>query len=147
VPLELALDVDPADGADVARLRAGGWRLADPRAAAGDVDAYRRYLQGSRGELSVAKEMYVKSAGGWFSDRSAAYLASGRPVVAQDTGVPELPGDEGFLTYDTPDAAAAALESVLAAPTRHARAARAIAEGHLDARRVLPRLLQDAGVG
>jgi len=70
-PVEMALDIDAEDAADARRLAAGGWRLADPITVAGTPDEYRRYVQGSTAELMVAKGMYVQTASGWFSDRSA----------------------------------------------------------------------------
>ena len=140
--LELALDIDPADESDTALLRANGWRLADPRAVAGHPADYRRYLQGSSIELMVAKGMYVRSRGGWFSDRSACYLASGRPVVAQDTGFGDhLPTGEGLLRFDTPTDAADALAEVIGNRRRHSKAARELAADCLDANKVLPALL------
>src|SRR5262249_46291961 len=90
LPFEIALDIDPKETKDVERLHAEGWRLADPIAAAGSPDAYRRYVQGSGAEFMVAKHMYVATRSGWLSDRSLCYLASGRPVLAQDTGWPLL---------------------------------------------------------
>jgi hypothetical protein len=85
-PFELALEIHPSDQPDRALLERNGWALVEPAAVAGDPWSYRAYVQGSRGELMVAKGMYVQSNSGWFSDRSICYLASGRPVVAQDTG-------------------------------------------------------------
>jgi hypothetical protein len=145
-PFEIALDIDPADAGDAERLRAGGWALADPAAVAADLDTYRSYLQGSLAEISIAKGMYVQSHGGWFSDRSACYLASGKPVLAQDTGFGEhLPVGEGLLSFDDMEGAVVGAEAILAAPERHARAAREIAEEHFDSRKVLPALLERLG--
>src|SRR5919197_4282122 len=108
---ELALDIHPADAADAARLRAGGWRLRSPSAVASTLPAYRRYVQRSAGEVMVAKGMYVDSRSGWFSERSICYLASGRPVLAQDTGLGELyPLGEGLLAFATLDDAEAGVE-------------------------------------
>jgi hypothetical protein len=90
----------------------------------------------------VAKEMYVASRSGWLSERSLCYLASGRPVLAQDTGLEELyPTGEGLVTYTTLDEAVAGVESIRAEPAAHAAAARALAEEHFDSDRVLGRLL------
>lgn len=142
VELELALDIDPADADDVGQLAAHGWRLVDPREVAGDPGSYRAYIAGSKAELMVAKEMYVKTMSGWFSDRSACYLASGRPVVAQDTGFREAyPADEGLLTFTTLDGAAACIETVCSDPARHSQAARAVAEAYFGSDEVLKRLL------
>lgn len=140
-PLELALG-GPSPADDLVRR---GWRVVDPQVAIPDPWAFQRYLQGSAAELTVAKHGYVASCSGWFSERSAAYLASGRAVVAQDTGFSELlPCGEGLIGFDDADGAAAAVEAIRAEPERHARAARAIAEEHFDARRVLDELLEDA---
>ncbi|HKT83746.1 MAG TPA: hypothetical protein VJQ84_07910 [Solirubrobacterales bacterium] len=145
-PCEIALDIDPADGADVERLEAGGWDLCDPATIAADLERYRAYLGSSRAEIGVAKGMYVRSRGGWFSDRSACYLASGKPVLAQDTGFGSaLPVGEGLLSFDDVDSAAGAAEDVLADPRRHACAAREIAVEIFDSRKVLPALLERLG--
>lgn len=141
LPFEVALEIHPADDADARRLREGGWRLADPRAVAGDPWAYRRYVRESRGEFTVAKGMYVHSRSGWFSDRTVCYLASGRPALVQDTGLdPSLPTGEGLVTFGTPEEAVARVREVHADWRRHARAARAVAEEHFDSDRVLGRL-------
>lgn len=145
---ELALDIDPADAADGERLRRGGWRLVDPLAELGDFDSYAGYVRGSAAEIAIAKQLYVATRCGWFSDRSAAYLASGKPVVAQDTGFgAALPTGAGLLSFADPDGAAAAAAEVAARPRQHALAARQLAEEHLDGRRVLARLLDRLGVG
>lgn len=141
-PMELALDIDDGDGADRDRLERCGWRLVDPVSVAGDPDAYRRYVQDSSAELQVAKGMYVQTRSGWFSDRSACYLASGRPVVAQDTGLGgHLPLGDGLLVFDTAEEARSGLEDVVGRPAHHAAAARAIAEDVLDSDRVLSGLV------
>lgn len=141
--LELALDIDPADTADLEALRENGWTIADPAEAAGDPEAYRRYIQGSRAELMVAKEMYVEARSGWFSERSIAYLASGKPVVALDTGFSErYPTAEGLIAFGDLEGARAGIEEICAAPERHARAAREIAVEYFEAGRVLGRLLE-----
>lgn len=141
-PVEMALDIDPADGADRDKLLAGGWGLTDPVTAAGTPGRYRRYVQSSTAELTVAKGMYVQTAGGWFSDRSGCYLASGRPVVAQDTGIgPRLPTGDGLLTFRTAAEAGAALTDVLDRYPHHAEAARALAEDQLDSDKVIGALV------
>ena len=147
VRFELALDVDATDAGDVNRLERGGWRLADPRAVAGDCGSYRDYVTGSAGEFLVAKQMYVRTGSGWVSDRSAGYLACGRPVVAQDTGLADqLPTGEGLLTFTDPDGAAAAVAEVTGNASRHAKAARDLAAEYFDAPRVLGSLLARIGV-
>lgn len=142
---ELALEIDPADRSDLDALDANGWTVVDPAASAGDPWRYRGYVQTSAGELMVAKGMYVETRSGWFSDRSICYLASGRPVLAQDTAF-GFPRGEGLLAFATPDEAAGAVESVLAAPGRHARAARELAETCFDSDLVLRSLLERIGV-
>ncbi|MFN8643257.1 MAG: hypothetical protein U0802_16950 [Candidatus Binatia bacterium] len=146
VPLELCLAIHPDEPA-LPQLRAGGWRLADPAVEAADVDVYRRYLRRSRGELSVAKHGYVVGNTGWVSDRTACYLAAGRPAVVQDTGAgPHLPLGEGLLTFADADGAIAALAALERDYDRHADAARRLAAAHFEARTVLRRLLDRAGV-
>jgi hypothetical protein len=145
---ELALDIDDADAADRRLLEEEGWTLTDPRAAAGDPWRYRAYVEGSAAELMVAKNLYVETHSGWFSDRSACYLASGRPVLAQDTGVGNLlPSGEGLVMFSSLDEAAAGAEEIAGDHARHIAAARELAEEHLSARRVLPSLLAALGVG
>jgi glycosyltransferase involved in cell wall biosynthesis len=103
-------------------------------------------VQGSWAELGVAKSGYVVSRSGWFSDRSACYLASGRPVVAQDTGFPaHLPTGEGLLSFTDVDGVVAAGERLAADYDHHRRAARTLAEEHLDSDRVVGRLLECLG--
>jgi hypothetical protein len=141
-PVEVALDIDPTDAADRDRLAAGGWQLADPVAVAGTPDDYRGYVQTSTAELMVAKGIYVHTASGWFSDRSACYLASGRPVVAQDTGIgTHLPTGDGLLVFRTAAEAEAGIADVLAHYQHHRDAARALAEDHLDSDKILPALI------
>jgi hypothetical protein len=116
--------------------------LADPRNVAGDPWRYRSYVQGSSAEAHDRQDLYVDTASGWFSDRSACYLASGRPVLAQDTGLGGLlPSGEGLVTFSTLDEAAGGAEEILDGYERHSRAARELAEEHLAANRVLPKLL------
>ena len=148
--LPLAVAVGQTGGAGEpfprAMAEAAGWRVLDPGECAPDPASYRAFIQASRGELSVAKETYVKAGTGWFSGRSASYLASGRPVVTQDTGWSRhLPAGEGLFAFRTVDEAAAALETAAADPARHARAARRVAEEHFDSAVVLRRLLADVG--
>lgn len=143
---ELALDIHEDDEPDAHRLRAGGWSLVPPASVACTVDGYRRYVQGSDGEIMVAKGMYVDSRSGWISERSLCYLASGRPVLAQDTGFSALyPTGEGLLAFSTPEEAAAGAAAIHADPRRHAAAARELAEAHFGSDRVLGRLLEAVG--
>jgi hypothetical protein len=145
---ELALRIDEAETRDLRLLEEGGWTTVDPRSAAGDPDAYRRYIQRSKAEFMVAKNMYVETQSGWFSDRSSCYLASGKPVVAHDTGLAGLyPLGEGLVTFSTPDEAVSAVDEVARDYDRHARAARELAVEHFDSDKVLSRLLDRLGVG
>ena len=145
---EAALDIDESDDADRRLLQEHGWGAADPISLAADPDSYRSYVSGSRGELMIAKNMYVQANSGWFSDRSICYLASGRPVVAQDTGLTGLlPLGEGLLTFSTLDEAVACVERVVADWPGHATAARQVAEEHFASDHVLSSLLERLGVG
>jgi hypothetical protein len=139
--LELALSGQvPAD-----TLRAHGWALVDPYAASKDPWVYRRYLATSLAEWSVAKQAYVASRSGWFSCRSACYLALGVPVVVQDTGFGcAIPVGRGVLPFATMDEAVDAIQRLAADPAAHAEAALAIAREHFDSNRVLGRLIDRA---
>jgi hypothetical protein len=127
------------------RAAEGGWRLADPLEVTRHPWLYQDYLAHSRAEFSVAKHGYVATRCGWFSDRSAGYLASGRPVVIQDTGFSRwLNTGDGLVPFTTRDEAAAGLEEVNRRYAAHCRAAREIAEQYFDARKVLTSLLDGA---
>jgi hypothetical protein len=145
---EIALDIHPADEGDRRALSDRGWRVIDPRQAVGDPDAMRAYIQGSGAEFSAAQGVYVDTRCGWFSDRTTRYLASGRPALVQDTGFSEkLPVGEGLLAFSTLEEAVAGAADIAARYPDHRRAARRIAEEHFDARRVLARFCEQAGVG
>jgi hypothetical protein len=138
---ELAIARLPSEARQ--RLQEKGWGLGDPGAPSCDPVTYQHFLQASKAEFSVAKHGYVVSRSGWFSERSACYLASGRPVVLQETGYSDwLPTGEGVLSFSNLSEAAAAIEDVQGRYEFHCRAAREIAEEFFDARRVLPRLLE-----
>jgi hypothetical protein len=141
------LEMAVAGGAPFDDLRRRGWRLTDPQAKSGSMDAYRRYLAQSRGEWSIAKNAYVASRSGWFSTRSAAYLALGKPVVVQDTGFSAIyPTGSGLFAFTTMQEAVDGLAAVNADYRRHCDAARALAEEQFDSDRVLSRLLRDVGL-
>ena len=125
------------------RLRDAGWSIRDAGEELGcDVLEYARYIRASFGEFSVAKNAYVKSRSGWFSDRSACYLAAGLPVVLEETGFSDwLPVGKGVLAFRTLLEAASCLEQVALDHEAHRRAARAVAETVFSHDRVLPRLL------
>lgn len=142
VPVVAALAIHPDETDDLAALRHNGWRLVDPRAAAGTPGRYREFVGGSWAELGIAKSGYVAAACGWVSDRSVCFLASGRPVIAQDTGFAEhLPTGRGLMRFADAEGVLAAVEEVRADYAAHRRAARAIAEQFFDSDRVLTRLL------
>jgi glycosyltransferase involved in cell wall biosynthesis len=146
--IALAVAVGQTTGAPFPRREAEafGWRVLDPQAVAPNWHRYATFIAGSRGELSVAKETYVKARTGWFSCRSACYLAAGRPVVTQDTGWSHhIPTGRGLFAFDDIDGAADALRTIERDPETHARAARRIAEEHFDARIVLGRMLTTVG--
>ncbi len=144
---ELALDIHPADGKDGAALQEHGWRLVDPGAAAGSPADFRRYVQGSGAEFSVAQGVYVHTGSGWFSDRTVRYLTSGRPALVQDTGFSRnLPVGEGLLAFSSLEEAVAGAEALLGDYERHSTAARALAEQWFSSDRVLGRLCEEVGV-
>jgi len=146
-PFELALDIHPAETSDLALLTDKAWSIVDPRAVAGDPLSYRRFIGGSLAEFCVAKDLYVRSRGGWISDRSLCYLASGKPVLAQETGFSRhYPTGEGLLTFTTLEEAVMGVEEIARRPGRHARAARALAEEYFDSDKVRGRLLQELGM-
>jgi hypothetical protein len=122
-----------------------GWRVVDPAEVCPDFESYRRYIETSKAEWSVAKHGYVLGQPGWFSCRSACYLAAGRPVVVQDTGFSTiLPVGEGILPFTTMAEAVAAIKEVEASYERHAKAARHIAATYFDSDTVLTRLIDEA---
>jgi hypothetical protein len=144
--LELALKID--DPVDRDRLVRHGWHVVSPFELSLDVfGAYPGYVRRSRGEFTVAKDQNVRLRSGWFSERDACYLASGKPVVAQETGFSNvLPTGEGLFGVSSPEEAAAAIDEINAGYERHCEAARALAEEHFEARAVARRLLEDLGL-
>jgi hypothetical protein len=131
--------------APLAALAAHGWRAEDGPAATLTPQNYQDYLAASRGEVSVAKNVYVALRTGWFSTRSACYLAASRPVVVQDTGFSNiLPTGRGLHAFATADEAGVAIAAVEADYDAEMQAAREVALAHFDARVVLPRLIEDA---
>jgi hypothetical protein len=143
--LEVALAEGKTRRAPRALLAHRGFRIADPAVVCPDLDGYRDYVSGSKGEWSVAKNGYVRPLSGWFSCRSACYLAAGRPVVLEDTGYSRvIPTGEGLLAFASPEEAAEAIRAVESDYRRHSGAAREIAEEHFDHRKVLGRLVEEA---
>lgn len=144
---EVALDIHAAETRDLAALAEHGWTLADPAVVACDPWVYRDYLAGSAAEFMATKGMYVDTASGWFSERSICYLASGRPVLAQDTGLSgRYPLGTGIVPFTTLEEAASGVAEILGDYPRHARAAREIAAACFDSRVVLADLLAKLGV-
>ena len=124
-----------------------GWRLGDPDAVSIHHDLYRQYLQESKGEFTVAKDQYVRLETGWFSDRTACYLAAGRPAITQDTAFSRHYGDgAGLFAFRTLDDIAEAVRAINADYPAHCRAAYEIAAEHFEATKVLESLLERAGV-
>jgi hypothetical protein len=137
--LEIAIN-GPAD-----LLKNHGWRCTDAMAISADLWRYHAYITSSRGEFSVAKNTYVVTRSGWFSDRTACYLAAGKPAVVQETGLSDwLPTGLGLLTWSSKEEALTCLEQVEADYTKHVRAAREIAREHLEAGKILSQLLTNS---
>lgn len=144
VPLEVAVE-GPAVPRQ--RLAALGWNIVSALDVTSSYEAFHRYVTGSLAEFSVVKDVYNGLCVGWFSDRSAAYLAHGRPVVVQENGIAgHLPTGEGLFEVSDVTEAAAAIEAIAADPRRHSEAARRIAEEYLDASVVLRRFLTELGI-
>lgn len=142
-----SLEVALSGAAPRDRLAAAGWRVVDAAERSSTMERYRDYIGASRGECSVAKEAYVRTRSGWFSCRSAAYLAMGKPVVVEDTGFSRIyPVGEGVWGFSTIDEAASALAAIDADYRRQCEAARAVAERFFRAETVLARLLADCGL-
>ena len=144
-PFELAIET--SDQAVREELSALGWHLAEASERSATVEGYREYIYSSRGEFTVAKDIYVRPRSGWFSDRSVCYLAAGKPVVTQETGFSKfISTGEGLFAFSNMEEAVAALERINTDYVRHARAARHVATEFFAADKVLRTLLQDAGV-
>jgi hypothetical protein len=145
VALELALA--SADDAALSTLEDHGWRVIDAVRLSRELLPYRDYIASSDGEFTVAKDQNIRLRSGWFSDRSACYLAAGKPVVTQDTGFGRvLPTGRGLFAFTSMDDALAAFEAIGVDPSGHAKAAAEIAAEYFDADRVVGRLLADAGL-
>jgi len=128
-------------------LESKGWRVRDASTFAWDIDAYRQYIVDSRGEFTVAKDQNVRLRSGWFSDRSATYLASGRPVITQETGFSNIfPTGAGLFAFSTLGEAVSAIENINDDYEHHCRAASEIARDYFNYDVVLSRLLSDVGL-
>jgi hypothetical protein len=145
-PLELALFLkNERDMEDRRLLESHGWRIRLSREVAATPEMYQAYIQQSRGEFSCAKPSYIKLQTGWVSDRTVCYLASGKPVVVQDTGPSAfLPSGQGMFRFSTAQEAADALAIINGDYKKHCRAARQLAETFFDARRVVGKILNHA---
>ena len=160
-PIELALsqaigaktkedslaNLSEEDAAAVRLLTSHGWQIANAVSLSKNIATYREYILRSRGEFTVAKDQNVRLRSGWFSDRSACYLAAGRPVITQDTAFGKfLPTGEGLFAFRTMDEILTAFEAINSDYPRHSRAARAIAEAYFKAETVLAKLVTDLGL-
>lgn len=145
VPLELALCLSEEEREERVSLQVRGWQIRDASTVAGTPQAYQRYIGGSLGEWSCAKPSCLRLQNAWVSDRSLCYLASGKPVVVQDTGPSRvLPNGEGMFRFSNLDEAVRSLEAVERDYVRHSQAARQLAEAVFDAKLIVSRLLERA---
>jgi hypothetical protein len=144
VPFELAVRVED----DARELLVGhGWRLTDSIGVSTSVESYQSYIQGSRGEFTVARDQYVRPNTGWFSDRSACYLAAGRPVITQETGFSKfVPTGKGLFGFRTTEDVLAAVDAIESDYAGNCRAAREIGAEYFGADRVVGRLMERAGL-
>ena len=143
--LELSLMLGPGDTEDQRLLDRYGWRVRHSLSVTDTPEDYRSYIQGSRGEFSCVKPSCLRFLNAWISDRSICYLATGKPVVMQDTDPSDyVPFGRGLLRFTTLDEAAKALAAVDADYQEHCRAARELAETYFDAKRVAQRILDVA---
>ncbi len=134
----LALDIHPGDDRDIQALDQHGWQLVDPLREVGSPEAFQHFVARSMAEFSAAQGMYVQSRSGWLSDRTARYLASGKPVLVQDTGIERLlPLGEGLLVFSTLAEAVTGIEQIQEQYRHHAEAARSLAREHFAAKKVL----------
>jgi hypothetical protein len=128
-------------------LESHGWRVRDALSISRDLDPYHRYIAGSRGEFTVAKDQNIRLRSGWFSERSAQYLAAGRPVVTQETGFSNvLPTGKGLFGFSTMDEILAAVDCINSDYARHSNAAAEVAREYFNYDVVLPRILAEVGV-
>jgi hypothetical protein len=143
----LALAIDPGETRDLDALKSNGWILLDPAVLAATPQQYQKFVSESKAEFGIAKSGYVASRCGWFSDRSACYLASGRPVVAQDTGFSAyLPCGAGLFAFSTQTEALAAIEAISRDYPGQSKAARSIAADYFESARVITKLFGALGI-
>jgi hypothetical protein len=139
---DIALDIHPADDGDKHLLAQNGWNVIEPRAVSGNPRRYQDFIEQSGAEFMIAKNMYVATRSGWFSDRSCCYLASGKPVLSQDTDLKALyPVNKGLLTFTSLDEALSGVQEISRNYVAHSRAARDIAVEYFDSNKVLQQLV------
>lgn len=144
--LELAVEID--DAVELEAFQHNGWVLTNPLAVSQDLTVYHKYIDTSRGEFTVSKDVVVRTRSGWFSDRSVCYLAAGKPVVTQETGFSRfIPTGRGLFAFSTLDDVLAALDAINGDYLAHARAAREIAQEYFGSEKVLAKMLRDVGIG
>jgi hypothetical protein len=142
---ELATNIQDARARE--KFERNGWRLVSPLQMSIDYWRYRDYIQQSKGEFTAAKDQYVRLNTGWFSDRSACYLAAGRPVITQETGFTKnYGGDAGLLAFRSLGEIADAVKKINSDYPKHSGAARQIAREIFEAEKVLKSLLDRAGI-
>jgi len=142
---ELATNIEDAN--TCAKFSRNGWRLHCPLQLSVDYWLYRDYIRRSKGEFTVAKDQYIRLRTGWFSDRSACYLAAGRPVIIQETGFTRnYGGKAGLLSFQSLDEIVEAVKTINADYRKHSRAARALAREFFEAKKVLKSILDRAGI-
>lgn len=144
IPFELLVNIHPRDKTgDRELLKSHGWRIKHPYQYARTIKSYQKYIQRSRGEFGCAKPIYTELKTGWFSDRSAAYLASGRPVLAEDTGFSDyLPTGMGLVSFTNMEEALEGLRKIDLDYKKHQKAAREIANEYLDSKKVISGMLE-----
>jgi hypothetical protein len=143
----LAMAIHPHETGDLEALARHGWELLDPARVAGTPASYQQFIQGSKAEFGIAKSGYVLSRSGWFSDRSVCYLASGRPVLAQETGFSRfLPTGHGLFAFEDTDDILKAIDRLNVNYAAHCAAARDVAVEYFDSDKVLRGLLEKLGL-
>jgi len=146
-PQAFELALASYDPSAKALLEENGWEIRDALSFSLDLDQYRNYIVQSRGEFTVAKDQNIRLRTGWFSDRSATYLAAGRPVITQQTGFSDvMPIGEGLFAFSTIEEILSAIDAINSTYARHSRAASEIAQQYFSHEVVIPRLLSEIGV-
>lgn len=146
-PQQIELALACKDPEVIKLLTSKGWRVVDAIALSTDISPYHDYILASRGEFTVAKDQYVRPHSGWFSDRSACYLAAGRPVITQNTGFGKvLPTGEGLFCFNTMEDIVTAFDNINTNYEKNCRKAKEIAEGYFGYDKVLRNLLKTAGL-